>query len=268
MPSLAEKMSMLVDEYNHSKNSPSYRKLNTKYKALKATNSELVHLLTNIFSELNANRKSNEEPKFKTKPSRNKLRRPYNNAKHESCNYQHNGPDTLNQNDDWNNIENVYQQNTLNEKEEHVNEPIVEDTSTLEECVNEIVKQTIEDEKMIVNTVEKQEDVVEETVEEQVEETVEEQVEETVEEEVEETVEEEVEETVEEQVEETVEEEVEETVEEEEQDETGVYEIEVEGIRYYTTSEKDGIVYELLDDDDVGDEIGKFINGKLVLNNK
>ena len=80
MPSLAEKMSSLVDEYNHSKNSPSYRKLNTKYKALKATNAELIQLLTNIFSELNSNRNVSIEQKNTSKPKsiRNKLRRSQN----------------------------------------------------------------------------------------------------------------------------------------------------------------------------------------------
>jgi len=54
--------------------------------------------------------------------------------------------------------------------------------------------------------------------------------------------------------------------EQEEEEEAGVYEIEVNGVRYYTTSEQDGIVYAVLEDDDVGDEIGKFVKGKLVLN--
>jgi hypothetical protein len=70
-------------------------------------------------------------------------------------------------------------------------------------------------------------------------------------------------EEVEEDVEEVVEEEV---VEEGEEEETGVYEIEIDGTRYYTTGEQNGVVYALLEDDDVGDEVGKFVNGKFVLN--
>ena len=53
---------------------------------------------------------------------------------------------------------------------------------------------------------------------------------------------------------------------EEEEEEAGVYEVERNGTRYYTTNEQNGIVYALIEDDDVGDEIGKFVNGKLVLN--
>ena len=60
-----------------------------------------------------------------------------------------------------------------------------------------------------------------------------------------------------------VEEEVEET--EENEEEAGVYEIEINGTRYFTTNEQDGIVYEAVGEDDVGDEIGKFVKGKLVL---
>ena len=53
--------------------------------------------------------------------------------------------------------------------------------------------------------------------------------------------------------------------EEEEEEENGVYEVTVNGKRYYTTSEKDGIVYSITSEDDVGDEVGKFVDGKLVL---
>ena len=53
---------------------------------------------------------------------------------------------------------------------------------------------------------------------------------------------------------------------EEEEEEAGVYEIERNGKRYFTTNEQDGIVYEAVGEDDVGDEIGKFVKGKLVLN--
>ena len=86
--------------------------------------------------------------------------------------------------------------------------------------------------------------------------------EETEEIEVEEETEEIEEEEEEEEEEETEEIEVE---EEEEEEEAGVYEIEINGTRYFTTNEQDGIVYEAVGEDDVGDEIGKFVKGKLVL---
>ena len=84
-----------------------------------------------------------------------------------------------------------------------------------------------------------------------------------------ETVEEEVveEEVVEEEVveEETVEEEV---VEEEEgeEEEEGVYEIEISGTRYYTTNEQSGQVYAVLEDDEIGDLVGRFENGVFIRN--
>ena len=85
-----------------------------------------------------------------------------------------------------------------------------------------------------------------------------------------ETVEEEVveEETVEEEgEEETVEEEVvEEEVVEEEGEEEGVYEIEISGTRYYTTNEQSGQVYAVLEDDEIGDLVGRFENGVFIRN--
>ena len=136
---------------------------------------------------------------------------------------------------------------------------VIEDETTDNES-NVEVEETVEEE---VEEEEVEEEEVEETVEEEeVEETVEEvEVEETVEEEeVEETVEETVEE---EEVEETVEETVEEV--EETEEEEGVYEIEINGTRYYTTNEQTGMVYAVLDDDDVGEQIGHFENGVFIL---
>jgi hypothetical protein len=86
MSSLAGKVSMLVDEYNHSKNSPVYRKLLIKYKALKESNKELVRLLTNVFSasiaatnipetETADTDDEEEPPKHKKKSRRKKLRK-------------------------------------------------------------------------------------------------------------------------------------------------------------------------------------------------
>ena len=48
--------------------------------------------------------------------------------------------------------------------------------------------------------------------------------------------------------------------EEEEEEEEEVFEIEINGTLYYTTNEKSGDIYEVLEDEDVGDKVGKFIN--------
>jgi hypothetical protein len=111
-------------------------------------------------------------------------------------------------------------------------------------------------------TVELVEEEVEIVEEEEVE-TVEEEVEIVEEEEVEIVEEEEVEIVEEEEVE-TVEETVETVEEEEGQEEEGVYEIEIGGKMYYTTNEQNGEVYEILEGDEVGDQVGKFIGGKYV----
>ena len=118
------------------------------------------------------------------------------------------------------------------------------------------------------------EEVAEKVAEEETEETAEEETKETAEEETEEEVAEETEEegAEEETEEETAEEETEEVVEEteetaeEETEEEGVYEISVNGKRYYTTNETNGTIYELLEDDDVGEEIGRFVNKQIVWN--
>ena len=114
------------------------------------------------------------------------------------------------------------------------------------------------------NEEEDQEDASETVEQEQASETVEEtQEKETVVEVVEvEEVEVEEEEVEEEEV---VEEEVEEE-EDEEEEEEAVYEVEIKGKLYYTTDEKNGDVYEIADDEDIGDCIGKFVNGKFKKN--
>jgi hypothetical protein len=265
--SLAGKMSMLVDEYNHSKQSPAYRKLNIKYKALKemneelrATNRELVQLLANAFSNMSC-KGLTAAPKIKPKNIISKLRErtpEYSAFADAANNHINNEPEVEVVVKVAENIvieESVVeiQKNTVDETEEDADaveeteEDVVEET---EEVVDDVVEETEEE---VVEETEEDADAVEETEEEVGEETEEEVVEETEEEVVEETEEEVVEETEEEVVEET------------EEEEAGVYEIEVDGVRYYTTGETDGIVYALLEDDDVGDEIGKFVNGKLVL---
>jgi hypothetical protein len=55
--------------------------------------------------------------------------------------------------------------------------------------------------------------------------------------------------------------------EEEDEDEEEVYEIEIKGKRYYTNDpdKKNGDVYSVTSDDEVGDTVGKFKDGKFVL---
>jgi len=103
-----------------------------------------------------------------------------------------------------------------------------------------------EEQKTEVEVVAEEEDTEEVEVEEAEEEVVEVEVVEAEEEVVEE----------EEETEEVVEE-----VEVVEEEEEGVYEVVIKGTRYYTTNETDGTIYAITDDDDIGDEVGQFVNG-------
>ena len=112
----------------------------------------------------------------------------------------------------------------------------------------------------------KAEEEEEESVEETVEEAEEEEEEETVEE-AEEEEEEEEEETVEEaeeeeEEEEAVEEEEEAEEEAEEEEEEEVYEVVIKGKTYYTTNEKNGVIYGVDKNGDVSDEVGVYVDGK------
>ena len=150
---------------------------------------------------------------------------------------------------------------------EEIDEPEVEETEEveIEEETEEVEVEETEEVEVEVEEIEDVE-IEEETEEVEIEETEEVEIEETEEVEVEETeeVEVEVEETeeVEIEVEETEEVEIDEEEEEEEQD---VFEIEYNGTRYYTTDETNGAVYAVLADDDIGDQIGEFQNGVLVM---
>lgn len=67
--------------------------------------------------------------------------------------------------------------------------------------------------------------------------------------------------------EEDEEEEVEEDVEAEDQDaveEEEVYEIKIKNKTYYTTNEKNGTIYSVDKDGDIGDEVGQYVDGKPV----
>jgi len=114
-----------------------------------------------------------------------------------------------------------------------------------------------------------EEDAVEESEEEEEvveEEVVEEEIVEESEEEEEESEEEVVEEVVKESEEEVVEEEEveesEEVVEEEEGEEAEVFEITIGGKAYYTNDEINGSIYAIDENEEVGDEIGVFVDRK------
>ena len=80
-----------------------------------------------------------------------------------------------------------------------------------------------------------------------------------------------VEESEEEEVEvvEESEEEEEEVVEEsEEEEEEELFEMEIGGKSYFVTDEKNGVIYEALEDDDVGEMLGHLKDGKAVWNKK
>jgi hypothetical protein len=98
----------------------------------------------------------------------------------------------------------------------------------------------------IVEASEKKVDVVE--IEEEEVEVEEEQIEEEVE-------------VEEEQIEEEEEEEIEEADATEEEEEA-VYEMVIHGTRYYITNDINGEIYAILDDDDIGDIVGKYVEGK------
>jgi len=156
------------------------------------------------------------------------------------------------------------------EESEPESEPEPEPDQTEEKVVEESEEVVEESEEVV----EESEEVVEEESEEVVEEeVVEEESEEVVEEEVveEEVVEEEVveEEVVEEEVveEEVVEEEVvEEESEDQDEEEEGVYEITINEKRYYVSNETDSTIYEVAEDDEIGEEVGAFVNGVAKLN--
>ena len=157
----------------------------------------------------------------------------------------------------------------VEETEEEEEEVEVEETEEEEEVEVEVEETEVEETEVEETEVEETEE--EEEVEVEVEETEEEEeveVEETeedeeVEVEVEETEEEEEVEVEDTEEEEEVEVEVEET-EEQEEEEEGVYEVEIKGKRYYTTNDVNGTIYAVLDDDDIGDEVGKFVDGKAI----
>jgi len=170
----------------------------------------------------------------------------------------------------------VYELVEDEEEEDTVDEEAVEDEAAVEEEEEDVVVEEEEEDAIEEEAVE---DVV--VVEEEEEESDEEEAEEVVEvvEEVVEVVEEVVEEDEEEEEDVVVEEdEEEENVDEdaeeedaeeedaeeeavEEAEEEEVYEVKINGKVYFTTNEKSGVIYAVDSEGDVGDEVGKYVNG-------
>ena len=154
------------------------------------------------------------------------------------------------------------------EEEEEVEESEEEEVEESEEEVEVEVEESEEEVEVEVEESEEEEedegdgarfgDIIHNDDEEEVEIKVEESEEE---EEVE------VEESEEEEEVEIEVEESEEEVEEEEEEEEA-YEVTIKKKLYYTTNEIDGIIYSIDNDDEIGDEVGHFKNGKPVFNKK
>ena len=242
MPSFSQKIASLVDTYNHAKTSPAYRELNMKYKTLKATNQELMHLLTNMTSVLSKTVESGVAVnKLKRRIRRGKSNSRKSNAKEER--------EVSEYTDDEDECVDVVE--TVNKRAE----PVDVDDVSINHANEMIIKE--EPVESVVDVIEQvEEDAVDDANTEEVEYVEEEGEEEEVE----------VEEDTKTEEVEMEEEGVEEEVEMEEEEEQGVYEIEINGTRYYTTDEQNGTVYAVLDDDEVGDEVGVFVNGKFQAN--
>jgi myosin heavy subunit len=153
----------------------------------------------------------------------------------------------------------AYKKDTTIEEGEIVEEEVEVDEEEVEEVEGE------EEEVEEVEEVEGEEEEVEEVEEEEEEVEGEEEEVEGEEEEVEEVEEvegdeEEVDEDEEEEVEEV--EEAEEEVEVEGEEEEEVYETKINSKTYYVTNEKNGTIYSVTTDGDIGDEVGKFVDSK------
>ena len=160
--------------------------------------------------------------------------------------------------------EELYYDKNFAEMEEHEHEIEVENVE-LSEPVEEVEEEEVKEEEV------EEEEVEEEVEEEEVEEEVEEEEVEEEEVEEEEVEEEEVEEeeVEEEEVEEEVEEEeVEVETEEEEEVEEEVELFTYRKKKYWATDSENGVLYEITADEDIGDEVGKIVNGKVKLYKK
>jgi hypothetical protein len=290
MPSFAEKLELLLESYDQSKRTPAYKELNAKYKALKKQHRDLLQIITSLtaipsdrcvrFSECEA------PPKKRN-----------NRALRKQAAMRDNTESEISLEDELIASDKVRVVDELIASDK-VCAPVCEETDDQEIVLDleniskhEIVDVPVVSSNLSENTTKNAELIVETVIEqiaaeiiaeteaggviesddhtEEFDEVEEEDVEVEEDEDVEVEVEdEEVEIEVEEdevEVEEEEEVEIEVEEEEEEEEEAGVYEIEINGTRYFTTNEQDGVVYEAIGEDDVGDEIGKFVKGKLVL---
>ena len=131
-------------------------------------------------------------------------------------------------------------------------EPIDNENNVIDLTGSDDAEEIIDDKQNIVYVIEEDEEEDEEEEDEDDEEVVE------------------VEEVLEvEEVEEVVEVEDDEEEEEEEEDdgeEEEVYEIKIKTKSYYVSNETNSTIYSITDDGDVGDEVGKYIDGKPVFN--
>ena len=59
-----------------------------------------------------------------------------------------------------------------------------------------------------------------------------------------------------------------EVLEEDDDDEEGVFEIDINNVTYYTNDEKNGDIYEITEDGEPGDQIGRFIDGSAIFDKK
>ena len=291
MPSFSGKLDMLVESYEQSKRTPAYKELRAKYKALKQSHHEILSVLSNLTQNIIVQRESKDELQDSDyEPRRtHKTSQKSRDAPARDTGFTDKICQTANFiiSDETPEIEivpakceAVYKPSqhysdkiatidlTNNVVVETATESIPEHISDANEVVIALVEtNTIKDadadgrELTEVNVAEVEDDTNVDVVEDVEVESKEIEIEEA---EVE--VEVEAEEEVEVEEEEEAEVEVEAEEEAEEEEEAGVYEIEINGTKYFTTNEQDGIVYESIDDDDVGDEIGKFVKGKFVLN--
>ena len=146
----------------------------------------------------------------------------------------------------------VLEENAV-EKEEEGNKEMLETVSKVDEEVE--TEETVSKVDEEVETVsEEQEALKEEAVSEEQEAVKEETVSEEQEEE----------EAKEEQEEEQAEEEEEEEEAEEEEEEVSM--VHINGKHYYATNERNGTIYEMLEDEEIGEEVGKYVNGIPVFN--
>jgi hypothetical protein len=150
------------------------------------------------------------------------------------------------------------------ERSNKVVEFIEVEESESEESVEE--SSEVEVKESVIESSEVEEVEVEESEEVEAEESEEVEAEESEEVEAEESEEVEVEESEEEAESETAIEE--ENVSGQVEEESEVFEIEISGKSYYTNNEKNGTIYAIDANEDVGDEVGVFKNGKPVFHKK